>query len=109
MKKYFYSHIVEIDSVIMELGKMSLSENEKKHLIDIVDSSIYHAILDAILSELSENDKKIFLKHLSADKHDKIWEHLNSKIENIEEKIKKAADELKNKLHKDIKDVKNKS
>lgn len=106
MKKYFYSHIVEIDSIVMELNKMELSENEKKHLIELADSSLYHLILDSILSELSEVDKKIFLKHLSSDEHDKIWKHLNSKIENIEEKIKKAADELKEKLHKDIKETK---
>lgn len=109
MKKYFYSHIVEIDSVIVELNKMDLSENEKKHLIEIADSSMYHAVLDAILSELSQDDKKIFLKHLSSEDHEKTWQHLNSKINNIEQKIKKTAEELKNQLHKDIKEAKSKS
>lgn len=108
MSKYFYSHIVEIDSIVMELDKLKLSESEKKHLLELADSSLYHLILDLILSELSEDDKKTFLKHLSSENHDKIWEHLNSKIKNIEEKIKKTADELTEKLHKDIQETKTK-
>ncbi|OGH11961.1 MAG: hypothetical protein A2857_05940 [Candidatus Levybacteria bacterium RIFCSPHIGHO2_01_FULL_36_15] len=106
MKKYFYSHIIEIDSIILELNKLDLSESEKTHLITLIDSSIHHVVLDAILSELSPEDKKIFLEHLSSDEHDKIWQLLNGKIENIENKIKKAAEALKEELRKDIKDTK---
>ena len=65
MKKYFYSHIVDIESIIGELDGLDLSENERTHLITLFDSSIHHAVLDAILSELSGEDKKLFLRHLS--------------------------------------------
>ena len=44
--------------------------------------------------------------HLASENHDKVWKFLNQKVENIEEKIKKTADELKKELHKDIKEVK---
>ncbi len=106
MKKYFYSHIVETESIIEELNMLDLSENEKTHLVTLIDSSIHHAVLDAILSELSGNDKKLFLEHLSRNDNAGIWQMLNNKIKNIEEKIKKAADELKKELKKDIKDTK---
>ena len=54
--------------------------------------------------ELPEEDKKIFLKHLHVNDHEKIWQHLRLKIKNIEEKIKNAAEDLKTGLHKDIKE-----
>lgn len=105
MKK-FYTHLIEIDTLIIELDKMDLSQEEKMHLTALIDSSLDHTILEAILSELNEEDKKTFLKHLVHDDHDKVWELLNSKIDNIEDKIKKAADELKKELHKDIEEAK---
>lgn len=104
MKK-FYTHLIEIDSIIVELEKLNLSESEKLHLAGLIDSSLHHIVLDAILSELGEEDKKAFLRHLESDDQEKIWEHLNSKVDNIEDKIKKAAEGLKEEIHKDLKEA----
>lgn len=106
--KHFYTHLIEIDSIIIELDKLDLSEDQKRQLADLVDSNIHHIILDAILSELSEEDKRIFLKHVHEDDHDKIWQHLFEKVDNIEHKIKDVADDFKKQLHKDLKEAKNK-
>lgn len=102
MKKQFYTHLIEVESLIVELDSMHLSEREKIHLAGFVDANIHNTILDAILSELSEHDKKLFLHNLQENDHQNIWNHLNAKIENIEEKIKKAADEIKKELREDI-------
>lgn len=102
---HFYSQLIEIQSIIVELDKMDLSKEEKLHLAHLVDSSLQHTILDAILSELKDQDKRAFMMHLNENKHDKIWKFLNEKIENVEEKIKKAATGLKIELHKDLKDA----
>lgn len=102
MKKTFYSHFIEIDAIIIELERMELSEDEKKHLIGIIHSNLHQAILDTILSELSKEDKKIFLVNLSLDNHIKIWEHLKNKIENVEKKVENTAEKLKMEFHKDI-------
>lgn len=106
--KHFYSHLVETESLIVELHTMNLSEEEKTHLISLVDSSLHHTVLDAVLSELSEEDKRTVLKHLAHDEHDKVWTHLNSKVDNIEDKIKQAAEDLKKELHSHIKEAKEK-
>lgn len=108
MKKHFYSHIVEIESLVVELEQLNLSKEEKNHLLSLAQSSLHHAILDIILSELSEEDKKIFLNNLILNNHNNVWRHLNSKIKNIEEKIKETSKELIKDLHKDIKEVKKK-
>jgi len=105
--KHFYGHLIEIESIIIELDKLDLSEEQKIHLTGLIDSSLHHTILDAVLSELSPEDKKVFLNHLKDDDYSKIWQFLNEKVDNVEEKIKKTAEDLKRELHKDIKESRN--
>lgn len=108
MKKRFYSDIVELDTLIVELEEVGFEEHEKDHLVRLVDSSIYHKVMDAVLSEMSDTDKIIFLEFLSRDDHTKVWDHLHKKVENIEDKIKSAADELKAELQQDLIEAKQK-
>ncbi|MBI2195769.1 MAG: hypothetical protein HYU48_01855 [Candidatus Levybacteria bacterium] len=107
-QKHFYSHIVDITSISIEIAEMDLTPDERLHLLSLAESNVHHAVLDTILSELSEEDKKEFLKHVRDESHDKIWDLLKDKVENIENKIKKAAEDLKAELHKDIEEVKSK-
>lgn len=102
MKQHFYSHIIETDSLVVAINAMQFTDKEKSHLISLIDSSLHHTVLDAILSELSLEDKQIFLRYMISNEDDKIWEHLNNKVDNIEEKIKKAANEIKKQLHDDL-------
>ncbi|KKT74435.1 MAG: hypothetical protein UW69_C0036G0008 [Microgenomates group bacterium GW2011_GWA2_44_7] len=102
-KRHFYSHLVEFESIYVALQEVQLSSQEREHLVSVAESSLHHVVMDAILSELSEGDKKTFLKHLAGNNHEKIWEFLNGKVNKIEDKIKKAAEELKKELHRDIK------
>ncbi len=104
--KYWYTHIIEIESVIVEMDKMELSKEEKLHLAYLIDSSLQHTILDAVLSELSEEDKKIFIMNLKEDDQKKIWKFLYEKVDNIEGKIKKVTEELKKQIKQDIKRAK---
>lgn len=101
--KYFYSRYIVIESLIAELHNMDLSGEERLHLASLIDSSLHHTILDAVLSELSETDKKVFLSRLKEGSHSKIWQFLNEKVDNIEDKIKKAADDLIKEMREDVK------
>lgn len=106
MKSLFYSHLIEIETIISELDKMDLSNEEKLHLANLLDSSLHHTILDAILSQLQDQDKRVFMQHVTEGNNEKIWQFLNNKIEGVEDKIKKAAECLKAELHKDLKETK---
>ncbi|MBI4096394.1 MAG: hypothetical protein HY425_01625 [Candidatus Levybacteria bacterium] len=106
MKKYFYTHIIDTSTLSLELGDMDMTPKERIHLTSLIDSNIHHEILDLILSELSPEDKKTFLMHLASENHNKIWKLLNGKIDNIEEKIKKTAEDIKKELHEDIGEIK---
>lgn len=109
MKNHFYSHIVETETISIALHEMDLAPEEKEHLLSLAHSSLHHIILDAVLSELSEEDKREFLHHVAHDKHDEVWALLKRKIDNIEEKIKHAADLVTKQLHEDIKTAKTQS
>lgn len=103
MKKHFFNHLVKAEDLHEELEKLEMSTDEKIHIMKLIDESIHHTILDTILSELSDDDKKAFLSHLDSEDHDQIWEFVNGKIENIEDKIKRAAEDIKSELHLDVK------
>lgn len=108
-QKHFYTHLIEYQSIIIELDQMDLSDEEKLQLTQLIDSSIHHAILDVVFSELSSEDKRIFLQYLGEGDHDKIWNFLRDKIDSVEDKIKKVADDLKVELHRDLKEAKRRS
>lgn len=103
MKNHFFSNLVEVDTLHLELDHLDMTDEQKDEVKKLLDESIYHTVLETILSELSEEDKKIFLHHLLEDDHGKIWEFVNGKVENIENKIIKAAEDIKKELHEDIK------
>lgn len=109
MKKYFYSDLVTMDTVIEEIAGLDVGDDERRELEDLAHAHLHETILDAILTELSERDKKIFLANLEYDSHEKVWKHLNEKVDNIEEKIKIAAEKLKHELREDISTVKARS
>lgn len=104
MTKHFFSHLVEIQTIELELDNLTMEEHEKEELKNLIHENIYHAVLDAVLSELSEEDKKAFLEHLITSENDKIWNFINAKVEGIEEKIKKAAEDVKEQIKKDVKE-----
>lgn len=106
MKRHFYYSIVEVDALEVAIRELEITEEERQHLIDLADENLHQMVLDAILSELSEEDKVIFLSHLAKQDHNAIWEFLNGKVEHIGDKIRKAAHDLRDELHKDIKEVK---
>lgn len=108
MKRHFYSHLIEIDSLYISLHLLDMKKEEREELVVIVESSVHHVVLDTVLSELSESDKKTFLSHVAAEKHDNIWNLLQTKTKNIDKKILRAIEKLKKDLHKDIVKVKSK-
>lgn len=104
--KHFYSHLVEIDSLTAMLSDVPMSDTERQELLSLIESNMHHTVLDLVLSELSEEDKQTFLAHLAEDKQDAIWQLLKKRISAIEEKIKRAAEDLTNTIHEDIKRTK---
>ena len=105
--KYFYTKYLILEEFLEDFHKMDLSESERQYLSALVDSSLHHAILNEILSNLSEKNREIFLNLLKEDSSsEKLMEFLKDKVEGIEEKIKKVSGELIKEMHEDIKKAK---
>ena len=104
--KHFYSSLVDLDDLLADLNIIEATEREKEDLGDIARINLHQAIIDRILSELTDSDKKKFLELVASGEEEKIWDHLHSKVEKIEDKIVDAADQLKRELKEDIKKIK---
>lgn len=108
MTHHFYSHLIEVDGLFTELDTLDITTEEKQDLVTIVESSIHHVVIDTLLSELSEEDKKTFLSHVASNKHTEVWKLLTEKVDNVHEKIRTAVHGLKKEMHADIKETKKK-
>lgn len=103
--KHFFHSLVSMDSLRVRLDLLDLSDLDKDQLMEIAERTLHHSILDLVLSELSEKDKKLFLEWHASEKHEEIWQLLNANVINIEKKIQATADTIAEKLHKDLKRV----
>ncbi len=108
MKKHFYSHLVEIESLFISLHGLDMKREERDELTVLIESTVHHTILEVVLSHLQEGDKKIFLAHVAIGRHDDVWKLLKEKGKNIEKKIQKSFEKLKKDFHTDITKAKNK-
>ncbi len=105
--KYFYQKYIVIENLIEELHSLDLSDGEKHHLSGLIDGSLHHVILDEILSNLSPEDKKVFLSKMKQDpESEELIEFLNKKIDKLEEKIRVVSEQLIKELHEDVKEAK---
>jgi len=104
-QKHFYAHLIQISEITLDLGELNVTADERLHLLSLLEANIHNVVLSTILSELSPEEKKVFLSNLVLNDHDKIWKHLWENSIDLEEKIKKSVDNLLEEMRKDINQV----
>lgn len=103
--KYLFEEIIQIKTVHLKLNEMDLTDQEKEELLEIMKSTIHHKVIDLILSELTDEEKEIFLEGVStgrgfSDTHkngqflDVLKDRINNLEAKIKEKVKEAEEEL---------------
>ena len=102
---HFYHSIVSMESLRVRLDLFDFSSEERERLMEVAERTLHHSILDLVLSELNEDDRRLFLSHHASENHDEIWSLLNGNVKNIEKKIKVVAETVSKKLHSDLKKV----
>lgn len=105
-KKYFYTHLVETTHITLEIADLDLESKERVHLLSLVEANIHSTVISSVLSNLNSDDKKIFLKNLTLDDHEKTWTHLKGKVKDAEDKIKADINLIVKELREDIKNTK---
>ena len=101
-RKHFYSHLVEETHITLEIGELEVTNTQRVHLLSLMKANIHSTVVSTVLSNLSTEDKKIFLKNLSLENNEKIWAHLKNNIIDVEEKLKKIIDETIKELIEDV-------
>ena len=104
--KHFYAHLVETTDIVLELGELNLTPEERIHLLSLVEANIHSSVINTVLSTLDEENKKIFLKNLMLSDHIKTLEHLKQTTSDIEDKIQKTINDVKKELLEDLKKTK---
>lgn len=101
--KYFYSHLVAIETLTEKLDELDMTDIQRKHLAELIDSTIHQEVLDIIFARLTDTDKLLFVEQLKKDPTDpEIIKLLNEKAVDIEDEIKKAVAKIKKELHEDV-------
>lgn len=104
--KHFYSHLVETTDITLEIAGMDLAPDERVHLISLMEANIHSVVIKSVLKELPKEEKKVFLKNLVEEDHEKIWQHLKKTSKGVEEKIRLSLEGLKKELLNDVKNAK---
>lgn len=106
MAKHFYSHLIDPEDIRHELEVLDLADDESNHLLLIIESTMHHVVVDALLEEMHGDHKDVFLGHIATDNHEGAWDVLNKHVEKPEQKIVQAIKDLKDELVLDIEKAK---
>lgn len=104
MSQVFYDHLIIIDEVTTELDSYNLTSAERQTIIDLIDQTLHHRILDIILSSLPADKHEDFLSRLHRAPYDrKLLDYLRAETGiDIETEIKKEAQKVKQEILTEI-------
>jgi hypothetical protein len=105
MSKIFYDHLVIREEIDFELNRYHISAVEKDEIIDIIDQTLHHHILNVILNYLPKDKHDEFItKFHSSPGDETLIEYLKIHAHpEIETEIKKQAAKVKKEILADIK------
>lgn len=97
MAQLFYDHLIVIEEVIAVLDEHRLTKEERTELLDLIDQTLHHEILDTIFTHLPKEKHELFLTRFHQAPHDpKLLEFLQEETNiDIEKEILKTANKVK--------------
>lgn len=105
MNKLFYDHLIVIEEVTAVLDEHKLSAKERTKILELMDATLQHEILDVIFTYLPREYHEEFLTKFHAAPHDPaLMQYLkdNSPV-NVELAILDRANKTKRKLLSEVK------
>jgi len=99
MKKVFWDHLIEIEEISIAIDKQAIGKKEKEKLLRVVYQTFDMHILTTVLSHLPKEKHPKFLDYFSKKPdHPQILSLLTKEVQDIEEKIKIAAQKIKKEI-----------
>lgn len=105
-RKHFYTHLIQVNDIVLDLGDLDMTQEERVHLLALLDANIHSTVVHTVLSELPNDEKKAFLENIIVNDHEKTWNHLRLNSVGLEDKIRIAVEKLVKEMKQDIKLVK---
>ncbi|MFC1656775.1 hypothetical protein ACFL14_02355 [Patescibacteria group bacterium] len=103
-RKTFFSHLLDTDQLITMVERLLEIEEEKLEILDMIDSTLHHRVVDKILHELDQGHHETFMSEYSRDPgNEELLFFLQKHIPNIEEKIQSESKDAQASLFEDIK------
>ena len=108
MAQLFYDHLIVIEEVIAVLDEHKLTKEERTELLEFIDQTLHHEILDLIFTHLPKEKHATFLTQFHMAPHDvKLLEFLQDATSvDIEKEILKTANKVKRRALSSIKKAK---
>lgn len=107
MSKVFYDHLIILEKLEVALSSQDLSGKEKEEIHQMIDESIHFHMMTKILDRLPRQHHKDFLDRFhKTPHHEDLLKFLKEKIINIEDLIRKEAEDLEKLFLKDIRSTK---
>ena len=94
------------DNIIIEINSLDVENYEREKLLKMADELAENRFLNAVLDNLKEQDKEIFLDYLNGGTPELVAEFLHQRIEGIEEVLKEHGKALEYEILEDIKSIK---
>ncbi|MBI2404816.1 hypothetical protein HYV22_01400 [Candidatus Gottesmanbacteria bacterium] len=109
MAKIFYDHLVAIDELVIELD--SLDAVARQEIINLMDETLHHHVLDTILTHLPQEHHTAFLERFHRSPHDpELLIFLKQyMVIDIENEIRKTSQKIKRNLLSAVKKSKHTS
>lgn len=97
--KPFWDQLVEIEEIKIKIKEYGLREEEENELLDLTYQTFDLRVMETVLSHLPQEKHQRFLDTFSRKPHHpRLMAFLKEEIENIEEKIKKLARQVKKEI-----------
>lgn len=99
MKQVFYYHLLNFPEVEERLDKHGLAEKEREEILLIIKETIHYRVVAEVMTHLPQKHHEWFLTEYTNLPHQEgLLEKLKDKIEDIEEKIKAVASQVKQEI-----------
>lgn len=108
MSKLFYDHLIVIEEVTLVFDEEGLTKQEQKELLQFIDETIEHEILNLILTHLPKENHDVFFAKLARAPYDPailafLQEHMTI---DIQDAILTQANAVKRAVVREIKKAK---
>lgn len=105
MSKIWYDHLVVIEEITSHLDQFEVDPEEKQELIDLIDQTLHHHVLNVLLNHLPNEHHYEFIASFHTNPADeKLLDYIKSKVQvNIEEEVRKQATRIKKEILNEIK------